>query len=185
MATTKTTKNPAVQETDSTTKAVEEASVVTEKPQPKTYKPDDLIPCRSITAGTLLYNGPKSQIPYSWSNEGDISYVEYQDLLAAMVSRSDYIYDPLFLIEDEELLEGSKWKAVRELYEGLYDHEDVQAILDLPVRQFTQVFSTLPLGIKNTIKSKVASQLQEGTFDSLSKVKIIDEVCGTALHCMM
>lgn len=185
MAATRTTKKPVTQETDTTTKVVEDAPVIPEKPQPKTYKPDDLIPCRSITAGTLLYNGPKSQIPYSWSNEGDVSYVEYQDLLAAMVSRSDYIYDPLFLIEDEELLEGSKWKAVRELYEGLYDHEDVQAILDLPVRQFTQVFSTLPLGIKNTIKSKVASQLQEGTFDSLSKVKIIDEVCGTALHCMM
>lgn len=190
MSTTKTTvKTTSIKTaTPKVTDEVEEKNNVPEKEiisKPKKYAKDELIECRSVTAGLLLYNGPKSNLPYSWSGYGDISYVEYQDLLAAMAVGSDYIFDPLFVIEDEELLKDSKWNSVKSLYESMIDVNDVKEILALPVVRFRKKLEQLPKGLLNALKAEVSSQIANGTFDSYQKVKIIDELCGTDFKVLM
>ena len=93
------------------TETVEESTIdvstaeVSVKNVPKKYAPDDLIPCRSITYGELLLTAPKSKLLYSWSNYGDITEIEFQDLQALKSMRSSYIFKPRFIIEDLELVE--------------------------------------------------------------------------------
>ena len=94
----------------------------------KEYKSDDLIPCRSMTKGELVYIGKKSGEVYTWEDYGDITEVEYQDLLGLRAKKSPFIFDTLFVIEDEELLEDPKWKDVKALYEKIYS-EDVEIIV--------------------------------------------------------
>ena len=179
--------------TKASTKTVAEKPVETEEiveevkipEQPKEFAPTDRIPCRSVTAGTLLYNGIKSRLPQIWASHGDLSQVEYQDLVAAMMTRSDYIFDPLFIIEDEDLLKAPEWSEVAELYEDIYKGEDLDAIINLPVPKFRTTFTSLPLGVKNAIKIAVATKINDGEFDSLKKVQIIDEVCGSDLQCLI
>ena len=43
------------------------------------FEPEDLVLVRSITQGTLLLPGSKSQILYTWESYGDIVQVEYRD----------------------------------------------------------------------------------------------------------
>ena len=102
-----------------------------------------------------------------------------------MVMRSDYIYDPLFVIEDEEVLEDPKWIEVKKLYESMEDAFDVNEILSLPLNLFRKTLTDAPKGVRNAVKSAVAAQIAKGTFDSFQKVKIIDEVCGTDLQITM
>ena len=166
-------------------KVPEETIKAPEVKTPKKFEKDELIACRSVTPGMLLYNGPKSSIPYSWTSAGDIAYLEYQDLLAAMVMRSDYIYDPLFIIEDEDVLGDPKWIEVKKLYDSIEDTFDVNEVLNLPLNLFRKTLTDAPKGVKNAVKSAVASQIAQGTFDSFQKVKIIDEVCGTDLQITM
>lgn len=183
MATTKTvTKKTTVKPSES---ELVETKTVEEKPIIKKFEKDELIPCRSTTPGLLLYNGAKSNLPYSWSALGDITYVEYQDLLAAMVMRSDYIFDPLFVIEDEEVLADPKWIEVKALYESIDASVDVYSILDLPVNKFRRALEQSPKGVLNAIKAEVSTQIAKGVFDSYQKVKIIDEVCGTDLRVLL
>lgn len=156
-----------------------------EKNSPKVYKPEDLILCRSVISGILLFSINKTNTSYKWFNDGDTAWVEYQDLLSAMVSRSDYIYEPLFVIEDEELLEDPKWSEVKKLYNSMQSMYDIDSIVSLPARKFRPVFESLPLSIKNTVKSKVAGLIQAGEFDSIGVVKIIDEMCGTDLKLLL
>lgn len=180
--TTTTAKTPMVKET------VEEKAVETKTPEvktPKKFEKDELITCRSVTPGMLLYNGPKSGIPYSWTSAGDVAYLEYQDLLAAMVMRSDYIYDPLFVIEDEDVLADPKWIEVKKLYDSMEDSFDVNEVLNLPLNLFRKTLTEAPKGVKSAVTSAVATQIARGTFDSFQKVKIIDEVCGTDLQITM
>lgn len=151
----------------------------------KKFERDEFIPCRSITAGLLLWEGPKTKTLYRWSSLNDVTYVEYQDLFAGMNSRSAYIYEPLFIIEDPEVFEDFRWKDIEKVYDTLYDSEDLRAILELPLRKFKEVFPTLPKGAKVTLCSEVSTQLQAGEFDSIAKLRIIDEVCGTDLHSLM
>lgn len=195
---TKTTTNTVKKETIKETPVEEnivntEEVVVEEKPvpvevKPKTprkFEPSDLIECRSMYAGTLLFTGMKTKITYKFSNIGDMAYIEYQDLRAALLTKKKSLTAPYIIIEDEDLLEEPHWKEIKKIYDGLYDKEDLSRLIDLPATDFKTNFEKLPIGFKNTVKTIVASQIEEGTFDSMNKAKIIDEICGTDLQMMM
>jgi len=169
-------------------KAVEEVSEVKEVPKKevaKETKPlrqfnqNDLILCRSVTAGWLGVSGKSGQY-YTFMNAGDYAEIEYQDLFALKSKHSRYIFDPLFVIEDEELLENPRWSDLKKFYdEEVYTVEDVDQILALPNTQFKSVISKLPKGLAKTLQVRVATKIENGTFDSIGKIRAIDEVFGT------
>lgn len=170
------------------TKAAETTEVVqaTEtKKVPKKYEAQDLIPCRSITQGLLLMPGKQSNILYRWDGYGDVQEVEYRDLYSLKSSRSRYIYDPAFIIEDEELVEDTRWKDVKTLYDNMYDSSDISAIINLTPAKFKSVLSQLPVGMKNAIKIEIATRINDGTFDSIKKIEAVDEICGTELKMLI
>lgn len=153
------------------------------KPVRKKYEATDLIPVRSVTQGELLLPGFKSRILYRWAAYGDVTEVEYQDLYSLKANRSGYIYKPLFVIEDEELLSDPFWAEIKRLYDGMYTTSDISTVLALPEADFRKVLQQLPVGFQNAIKLEVATRLDDGTFDSIKKVKALDEILGTDLFC--
>lgn len=180
----KTTENVSVETevkpvVETTVEPVREA--VVEPKKPRKYEPDDLIPCRSMYAGTLLFTGEKTKITYEFSNMGDFRYVEYQDLLSALLLRKKSLFAPYIVIEDDELLENVHWQEVKAVYDGLYTRQDLINLINLPAPRFAEEFKKLPSGFKSTIATMVSEMITEGTFDSMNKIKVIDEVCGTDL----
>ena len=155
-----------------------EPKAVTEK-KPKKFQPDDMIQCRSNTVGLLLYNGHKSKLPYQFSNIGDVSYIAYEDILAAFMVNSQYIFKPLFIIEDEDVLADPRFAQVKRLYESLYDAGDIEQILNMSPTQFRNVLMNAPVGLKNVVRDKVGGMITSGEFDSIKKIEIIDSLCGT------
>ena len=171
-----------------TTKAVAEKPAVKE-PEVKAkreYEPDEDIKCVSVTAGELLMIGKKTGLLYKWSNYGDTAYVEYQDLKAeAYNSKSNYIYLPLIMIEDDELLNTREFAKVAETYKGMLTIDDLDSFFELSNQQFTQQLKKLPTGLKNTVKSVAVSKINDGSLDSIQKIKILDEVLGTELYDLL
>lgn len=150
-----------------------------EPKKPRQFNQNDLILCRSVTAGWLGVSGKSGQY-YTFYNLGDECEIEYQDLFALKSRRSRYLYDPLFIIEDEELLENPRWADIKKFYdEKLYSMEDVDYILNLSPNKFKSTLETLPKGLAKTVQVEVAKRIEDGTFDSLKKINIIDEVFGT------
>lgn len=178
--TAKTDKTGNLEATTSTTEANTDTTVSKPKKTRK-YEPEDLIPCRSMYAGTLLFTGDKTKITYEFSNMGDFRYIEYQDLLSALLMRKKSIFAPYIIIEDEELLENTHWQEVRKVYDGLYDRQDLINLINLPTARFDSEFRKLPSGFKSTIATMISEMITNGTFDSMNKIKIIDEECGTDL----
>lgn len=192
MATTrKKTTKPAtekVAEVAVETTAVE-APVKTTKTAPKKeyrqFNQTDLILCRSVTAGWLGVSGKSGQY-YVFENFGDECEIEYQDLFALKSRHSNYIYAPHFVIEDEELLENPRWADVAKFYdEEVYTLEDVDAVLNLPTTNFKSALQQLPRGLAKSLQVKVAEKIEDGTFDSLQKIKMIDEVFGTDFRSIL
>jgi len=192
MATTrKKTTKPAtekVAEVAVETPAVE-APVKTTKTAPKKeyrqFNQTDLILCRSVTAGWLGVSGKSGQY-YVFENFGDECEIEYQDLFALKSRHSNYIYAPHFVIEDEELLENPRWADVAKFYdEEVYTLEDVDAVLNLPTSNFKSALQKLPRGLAKSLQVKVAEKIEDGTFDSLQKIKMIDEVFGTDFRSIL
>ena len=183
MATTK--KSTVETEEIIETEVVEE---VKSAPAPKKVnKPkhdsNELILCRSVRFGGLRLIGPKTHMPYEWANEGDVREVEYQDLISWRALHSRYLFEPMIIIEDEDIVE--EWKAdLGELYEEL-QNVDIRAMFKLPHRQFVAQLKKLPAGMKTTVQNMAYSMIQDRTLYDLRIIDSIDEILGTELKMMI
>lgn len=143
------------------------------------YAPGDMIPCRSITYGELLLPGAKSKMLYTWSNYGDVTEMEFQDLQALKSTRSTYLFKPRFIIEDENLVE--QWKSdFGKIYDDIIA-TDVEAMFSLPANQLKAKLKKAPAGIQQAVKNLAGEKIMNGSLDSLAKIKAIDEILGTDL----
>ena len=157
----------------------ESAEQEVKKPTPRKYAPDDLIPCRSVTYGELLLSAPKSKLMYVWANYNDVTEVEFQDLQALKSTRSNYLFRPRIVIEDEELVE--QWsKDFKDMYSKI-THVDVEEIFDLPLGKFKTALKNAPKGVQQAVKNIAGEKIMNGSLDSLAKIKAIDDILGTDL----
>lgn len=153
--------------------------------EPRKFLQNDLILCRSVTPGGLIINGRSGQ-KYFFSNVGDEAEIEFQDLFSLKNSHSNFLYRPRIIIEDEELLENPRWQDLAKFYEEeVYGMEDVDEILEMPLSQFKAALERLPKGLLRQLQLVVSQRMEEGTFDSLTKLKAMDEYCGTDFMKML
>ena len=162
---------------------VEEVKPAPKKVNKPKHDPNELILCRSVRFGGLRLIGPKTHMPYEWANEGDVREVEYQDLVSWRALRSRYLFEPMIIIEDEDIVE--EWKAdLGDLYEEL-QNIDIRAMFKLPHRQFVAQLKKLPAGLKTTVQNMAYSMIQDRTLYDLRIIDSIDEILGTELKMMI
>lgn len=165
------------------TEVVEEVKPAPKKVNKPKHDPNELILCRSVRFGELRLIGPKTRMPYSWANEGDVREVEYQDLVSWRALHSRYLFEPMIIIEDEDIVE--EWKAdLGDLYEKLQTI-DIKAMFKLPHRNFVAQLKQLPAGMKTTVQNMAYSMIQDGTLYDLRTIRAIDETLGTELIMMI
>lgn len=152
------------------------------KKEPRKFAQDDMILCKSVTYGELLLPGKKSKLLYIWSNYGDTTEVEFQDLQALRSTRSAYLMNPYFVIEDEELLE--QWPELKNLYDKVAAL-DVDDLFNLPINQFKKRLREIPVGFKDSIKNIAGEKIRNGSLDSIAKINALDEILGTELKLMI
>ena len=151
----------------------------TKKAQAKKFEPSEAIACRSVTYGELVLMGYKSKLLYTWANAGDVAYVEYQDLQALQSRKSRFLTEPLFVIEDEDLV--AQWSSMLKPIYSKIEEEDLEQMLKLPPAKLKAKLKSAPEGIQKSIKSMAAAKIASGEFDSINKIKAIDEALGTEL----
>ena len=177
-----TTKKSTV-ETEEIIEAVEEVKITPKKASKVKHDPNEYVPCRSVRFGELILIGPKTRTPYRWANEGDIADVEFQDLMSWKALRHKYLFEPMIIIEDEDIVE--EWSAdLGKLYADL-QYIDVKVLFKLPQRQFVAQLKKLPVGMKTTVQNMAYSMIQDGTLYDLRIIKAIDETLGTELIMMI
>lgn len=166
-------------EAEEVQEAVEEKVVPTE--QPREFQKDDLIEVKSVFAGSCTLVGRRSGNVYVWETLGEIQYVEYQDLLAEITNRySKYIYEPLLLIEDEDVI--NKNPKLKDLYDAMIDVEEIEdSLLNDSVEELRSILISLPSGLKETVKSVASTLMQDGALYDVRKIRLLDDLYHTAL----
>jgi hypothetical protein len=166
-------------EAEEVQEAIEEKVVPTE--QPREFQKDDLIEVKSVFAGSCTLVGRRSGNVYVWETLGEIQYVEYQDLLAEITNRySKYIYEPLLLIEDEDVI--NKNPKLKDLYNAMIDVEDIEdSLLNDSVEDLRSILISLPSGLKETVKSVASTLMQDGALYDVRKIRLLDDLYRTAL----
>lgn len=154
---------------------------VVEIEQPREFKKDDLIKVKSVFAGSCTLIGRRSGNIYVWEALGEIQYVEYQDLLAEITNRySQYIYEPLLLIEDEDVI--NKNPKLKDLYDTMIDVEDIEeSLLNDSVEDLRNILISLPSGLQETVKSIASTLMQDGDLYDVRKIRLLDDLYHTAL----
>lgn len=155
----------------------------TTKPRVKKFKPDDDIACRSVRCGKLTHESHKTFMRYEWSGYGDVCDVKYQDLIALRASKSTLLYAPWIIIENKELC--AQWEDVAKLYDSFEGFEDAEAIFELSNDEFETLLRRAPQGMVNVITSTAIKMLRDNTLDSITKIRIIDDVFDTDLSMFM
>ena len=146
------------------------------------FEQTDGVSCRSVVQGGLFMEGLKTKMDYSWTDYGDVTEVEYRDLVAAVRSKSRFVFNPWFIIEDEDFL--NEYPQVKQFYDSSYTVKDLIKILDMPAEKMIEEIKKLPKGAVDTIKSLAAKQVSNGTLDSVSRIKALDEYFGTDLNLL-
>ena len=151
----------------------------TSKPKKKFDQSDGII-CRSITQGGLYMEGAKTKILYEWNDYGDESEVEYRDLVAEIRSKSQFVFRPCFIIEDEDFIK--EFPQLERFYKEKYTIKDLRGILAMDATEMIETIKTLPKGAADSLKSIAAQQVSTGQLDSVKKIKALDEYFGTDLN---
>jgi len=164
-----------VQETEVTQKVEKEITK-------KKFAQEDGIMCRSVTVGGLWYTGPKSGLTYNFVEYGDETEIEYRDLVASVRSRSNYIFGPFFVIEDDEFI--AEFPQLQKYYDEQYTVDDLRGVLDLSVDDMVATIQTLPPRAVNSLKSIASTLVSSGQLDSVRKIKALDDLFGTELNLL-
>ena len=143
------------------------------------FKETDGILCRSVTSGKLIMVGKKTGMKYEWGEYGREYEVEYRDLVIAVRTRSDFVFGPLFIIEDDDFLE--EFPIVKKFYDESYNVDELNAILNLPLIEMkNRLLELPPVAVKN-FQSLAAKAVIEKQLDSLEKIRALDEMYGINL----
>ena len=148
-------------------------------PPTKVFEQSDGVPCRSVVSGKLYVEGIKTGMIYPFMDYGDVTEIEYRDLVAAVRSKDKSVYEPRFIIEDKDFI--AEYPALDEYYSSRFKTRDIKKILKMPIDEMIEAISTLPNGAKESLKSLAVQQVADGTLDSNKKIKALDEIFGTNL----
>lgn len=141
------------------------------------FKDDDMIPCVSVTVGLLLMQGQKTKDLYHWADMGSIQEVAYKDLVDEVRNNSAFVFEPRFIIQDDDFL--AKYKAIADKYGELYTPQDIDYVLTLTPVALKDALSKMPLGTQEAVKNRAMKKINSGELDSVQRVRALDEYFGT------
>lgn len=156
-----------------------EVKPVINKIEKKRFEPEDMIACRSITPGGVFMEGIKSKMLYEFNGYGDEVDVEYRDLVAAVNSKSSFLFNPFIVVLDDEFINDQQ--KLKDFYDSMYSLEDIEGILNYDSSDIERILPQLPNGAKESLKSIAATKIADGTLDSVAKIKVLDEFFNTQL----
>lgn len=183
MAITKKAAETAAKATETTTTEVEAPVKETKPAKKKSYGLHDMIDCRSVTVGELICASKKTKdMYYNWADYGDVTPVEYQDLLAMKSGRSGFVMNPQFIIEDEEL--AQEW-GLTALYNSFFGLDDPDEMFALGEDELRQRLRHAPEGFKTAIIDIAGKYVKNGQLDSVRVIKLLDAELGTNLKALL
>jgi hypothetical protein len=150
----------------------------------KKFKSDTPILCRSVCRGNLSYVSSKSGLSYEWLGYGDTCEVMYSDLMALKSAKSPFVFAPWFIIENDELV--AQWKKELEpVYAPFAGFESLDEVFSLDIEEFKELIKNSPRGFKDAVVSLACEKINDGTLDSVSIIKALDETLGTSLQILI
>lgn len=138
---------------------------------------DELITVMNYTTGKVVYRSPKTGAELVFYEFGDTDEIEFGELITMKNAYRRYLTEPWLFIFDEDVIDHL---GLKQVYENLLRPEEVDRFFYLPLNKMKNILEKAPLGLKDLIASKAARKIKEGTLDSVSKIKLIEETLNVS-----
>ena len=150
-----------------------------QKATKKKFAPTEMIPCVSITAGELFYEGSKSKTLYTFADIDDVVEIEFRDLDYAARTKDAMMLKPRFIVQDQDFIEAHP--ILDEIYSKLHSTKDLKEILKMTPKQMENAIYVLPVGAQEALKTIAATMVDNGELDSVRRIQALDAIFGTEL----
>lgn len=135
-----------------------------------------LVPIMNITNGNLVFVSKKTGTTWDWERYGDIDEIEFHELQTMKTSSKAFLYEPLLMILDEEVV---SYFGLERLYETLLEIEDLDNIFRMNNNDFSEFIEKVPKSIVVAIVSRARQLVEEEKIDSIWKIKYLNEKFDT------
>lgn len=181
MKTTRTNPVDSVEEiVEETTEEIVENNTIEKKVvEKRVFDPEEYIDCKAVNMGKTFIEGKKSKDTFSFEGEGDIVGIPYKDLEDMVRTKSPYMFNPWIIVVDEDFVEA--FPRLKEFYESMYSEGDIREILNLSATRLAEELPKLPHGVQEAVKNTAMSMVANGSMDSISKLKVLDDFFGTIM----
>ena len=132
----------------------------------------ELVPCRSLVEGLLVYKSARTGMRYVWEEFGSVEFIEYGELVTMRSSSPRFLRDCWIAVEDEDVAEAL---GLAKEYASASEVMDLDSFFDKKASELEEVVPNLPKGIKDTIATKARKMVEDGSLDSRNKIRVLEE----------
>lgn len=133
---------------------------------------NQLVPCRNVTVGNLIYVSKKTGLQTLWMSYDDVEFIDVGELLTMKASQPKFLTEPWLVIDDEDVVE---YLGLKHLYAKLADVEDLDSFFDKSHGEMEAILEKLPNGTKNSIISRSRQLVEDGTLFDNRKIKVLEK----------
>lgn len=133
---------------------------------------NELIPCRSLVDGRLIYISNRTRAKFIWDGFGTTQYVEMGELLDMRGSSPKFLQEVSFVVEDEEAVD---MLGLTKLYEDIDEIYSLEELLQHPHTDLKEILPNLPKSIKDSVGTTARKMIKDGSLDSISAIDAIEK----------
>lgn len=141
-----------------------------------------IIPVRSGVHGILTYSSKKTfGYIVDWDDYGSVEFLEYSELLSMRNTQRSFFENNWIFIEDTDEYSAEEiYKAlvVDKYYSDVVTGEDLEELFTMTPDEINKTVSTLSSGVKQNIASVAKSKIESGEFDSINRIKALENALG-------
>lgn len=128
--------------------------------------PNTLIPCRSLTSGTLVWeNG------FIWDNYNSVIEIPMKELTRMRGKSPKFLTQLYMIVEDEK---AYKELRLEELYEDAVHIDNLSELFGLSLEDLEYALDILPKNLHDGIKSEALKAIKNGDLANINKIKLIE-----------
>lgn len=181
----KTTKAKSKKKTTNTSTVKNKSESTSTASKTKTFKQDTPILCKSVRQNNLSYVS-HTGVEYRWLGFGDEREIPYGDILSLKAKKSSYLYEPWFLIMDEDLMQQPAFQKEFGKINAIYkEFDEPDTFFERPLDEIRETLKDAPKGLRDFVVYNAGQYIREGTLDRLGVINALDEMFGTNLRMMI
>lgn len=148
--------------------------------------PRDLyVPCVSLVrSGRLIYSS-KRQMGYSviWRNYMETQYIELVELMAMRSSDPMFFSENWIMIDDEfEHKDAVVQKLrIKDMYVHAPNMLELERLFVMPVDEMVHKIKSMSVSLKESVYLHAKEAVENGTLDSMKRIKAIEGVLGKSI----